>query len=170
LVSTSRFNETNAKAELWFTLLICGEKYPIISNLEFSGLITAFTNLNVKDIISKIKNILNKNPHFFQYILKIIPINYVCATNIQTISEIVERHYREFIKENESFKIKLNRRKHEELERDAFINIIAKKIKNRVDLKKPDIVVRFEILGNFCGISFLRSEDFLRFKCRTTSN
>ncbi len=170
MVSTSRFNETNAKAELWFTLLICGEKYPIISNLEFSGLITAFTNLNEKDIISKIKIILNKDPNFFQYILKIIPINFVCITNIQIISEIVETHYKEFIKENESFKIKLNRRKHEEIEREAFVKIIAKRINNKVDLKKPDIVVRFEILGNFCGISFLRSKDFLKFKCRTTSN
>ncbi|MHA2324953.1 MAG: hypothetical protein ACXACB_06115, partial [Promethearchaeota archaeon] len=78
LISTSRFNETNADAELWFTLLICGDEYPIISKTSFPGLITALTSLDSRKVINKIQDILRKRPDFFQFILKIVPIDFVC--------------------------------------------------------------------------------------------
>ena len=79
LVSTSSLNENNAKAELWFTLLMCGDKYSIISNLEFQGLLIASTKLDNREVINTINQILNQNPAFLQYILKIIPIDFVCG-------------------------------------------------------------------------------------------
>ena len=48
LISTSRFNETNANSELWFTLLICGDEFPIITKLTFPGLTTALSNIDGK--------------------------------------------------------------------------------------------------------------------------
>jgi len=162
LISTSRFNETNAIAELWFTLLTCGDKYPIINNLEVSGLITALTNLNAKEVIKKVKNIRRDDPHFFRYILKMIPIDFVCETNIQVISKIVENHYKEFISDENSFRITLKRRNNDLIERETFIKIIADKIDNNVDLTNPDVDIRFEILGNTCGISFLKPEEILK--------
>jgi len=168
LVSTSRFNETNAKSELWFTLLICGDKYPIISNLEFSGLIAALTSIEKKQVMENIKKILRDDPHFFQYILKIIPIDYVCETNVNIIKQIIEKNYRNYIKKDESFRIKLKRRKNEVIDRKSFINFIAEVIDNPVDLENPEKIVRIEVLGNSCGIAFLNSSDILKFKCRTS--
>ena len=168
LVSSSRYNETNAKSELWFTLLICGDKYPIISDLEFSGLITALTSLNAKDVIQKIKNILKNDPNFFQYILKIVPIDYICETNVNIIKEIIKNHYNEYINKNDSFRITLKRRKHELIDRVQFIRIIAENINNKVDLENPNKIINIEILGNSCGITFLKPNDILKFKCKTS--
>ncbi len=142
--------------------MICGDKYPIISDLEFSGLIVALTNLNVFAVIKKIKCILKNDPEFFQYILKIVPINFVCETNFEVIKQIVQQKYLEFLKPNESFKLKLKRRKNELIERDQFINVVAKNINNRVDLSNPDKIIRIEVLGNFSGISFLKRDDIIR--------
>jgi len=164
LVSTSRFNEINAKAELWFMLLMCGDKYSIISNLEFSGLITALTVIKNNSIISMIKKILQEDPDFFQYILKIVPIDYNCATSVQIISEIVKTHYREYISKKEKYMIKLNRRNHDEIKRDELISSVAKGIENEVNLEHPDKIVRIEILGNFCGISFLKPGDIIKIR------
>ena len=167
-MSTSRYNETNAKAELWFTLLICGDNYPIISDLEFSGLITALTSLKTTEVILIIKNILKHDPNFFQYILKIIHIDYVCETNVNTIKQIIERNYRNYIKKNETFRIELNRRKNESIDRNSFINVIAEIVSNPVDLENPDKIIRIEVLGNSCGISFINPSDILKFKCKTS--
>lgn len=167
LVSTSRYNEINAKTELWFTLLICGNKYPIISNLEFSGLITALTNLKKDRFLLKIKKLIKKDPEFFQYILKIVPIDFTCDTNNQVISEIVKQHYREYINKNETFKIDLKRRNYEEINRNNFIDAIAKNVDNKVNLEAPDKVIRIEVLGNFCGISFLKPNEIIRFNQRS---
>ncbi len=152
----------NSKAELWFTLLVCGEEYSIISDLEFMGLITAMTDLNCKEIILKIKGILSRDPNFFKYILKIIPIDFVVKTEIFVIKQIIEQHYKQFIEKNESFRISLKRRKHESIERNSFIRVIAKNIDNEVNLEKPDKIIRIEILGNNTGISFLKPDEILK--------
>lgn len=164
LVSTSRFNEDNAKAEIWFTLLNCGDRYSIISNLDFSGLIVVVTTLNHRNVISKIKRILIKDPNFFQYILKIIPIDYVCQTHINTIKIIIQNHYRDYIQSDDSFMIELNRRKNDLIDRDSFIESIAKVIDNKVNLENPDKIIRIEILRNVTGISFLQQEDVIKTK------
>jgi tRNA acetyltransferase TAN1 len=151
----------NAKAEIWFTLLICGDKYPIISSTKYPGLITAATNIDNKVVISRVKEILEKDPDFFQFILKIIPIDYVCQTRLSLLKEFVEKYYPLHLNENESFKIELNRRKSDIIDRDQLIETLAKLFNNKVDLDYPDRILRIEILGNKSGISFLTPEEII---------
>ena len=118
LISTSRYNETEAKSELWFILLMCGDTYPIISGIQFPGLIVGFTNLDPKKVIAKINKILERTPNFFQYILKVVPIDFICETDPNTIKQIIQKNKKEFINKEESFRITLKRRKHEKIERN----------------------------------------------------
>jgi len=164
LVSTSRFNEENAEAELWFTLLMCGDEYSIISKTSFSGLISALTSIDTRNIISQIHKILEKNPQYFQFILKVVPIDFICETNTKTIAKLIHEHHKSYIQDTDSFRIILKRRKHEKIERNVIIEQIAKKIDNKVDLENPDKVIRVEVLGNFSGVSFLESNDIIRTK------
>ena len=164
LVSTSRYNKTNAMSELWFTLLMCDDSYPIISRIQFPGLISAFTNVNPREVISKIKTIQDKNSDYFQFILKIVPIDFICETKIKTIEKIIEQNYKNSIDEKESFKITLKRRHHPRIERENFIEIIANLINNSVDLEAPDKIIRFEVLGNITGISFLKKNEIITIK------
>jgi tRNA(Ser,Leu) C12 N-acetylase TAN1 len=161
LISSSRYNEINAEAELWFTLLICGDKYPIISKLDFPGLITAATNLNNRDILLCIKDIMIKDPTFFKFILKIVPIDYVCETNLNFMKEFVKTQYSNYIDEKHTFRIDLKRRKSKIIERESFIKTIANIFDNKVNLDFPDKIIRFEILGNISGISFLEPNDII---------
>ncbi|MHA2038317.1 MAG: THUMP domain-containing protein [Promethearchaeota archaeon] len=140
---------------------MCGDTYPIISILTYPGLLTALTERDAKIVIRKMQEILKENPHFFQYILKIIPIDFVCETNTRTLANLIQNHYKTFIKEQESFKITLKRRKHEKIERNTLIERIASGIDNKVDLENPDKVIRIEILGNFSGVSFLQKKDVI---------
>lgn len=162
LVSTPRYNEESARAELWFTLLICGDKYPIISNLELRGLITAFTKLDIFEVIEKIKGILEDDPHFFTYVLKLVPIQYVCDTDLELIKETVRTHYKSYITINDSFRIRLNRRDNKFIKRDVLIDEVAKIFDNPVDLENPDKILRIELLDTICGISFLEKGDVIR--------
>ncbi|MHA2007989.1 MAG: THUMP domain-containing protein [Promethearchaeota archaeon] len=164
LISTSRFNETNADAELWFTLLICGDEYPIISKTSFPGLITALTSLDSRKVINKIQDILRKRPDFFQFILKIVPIDFVCETSMKIITKLIQERYNSFIKDTDSFKIVLKRRKHEKIARNNIIEQIAKNINNNVDLENPDKVIRVEVLGNYSGVSILEKKDVISIK------
>lgn len=140
---------------------MCGDKYPIISKLEYSGLIAALTTIDSKEVVRNLGNILNSDPIFFQYILKIIPIDYITETDISSITSIISKKYEKFIPSEESFKIELNRRKSDIIERQSFIDAIARIINRSVNLDAPDVIVRFEILGNTCAISFLKRSDIL---------
>ncbi|GAG88051.1 unnamed protein product [marine sediment metagenome] len=100
--------------------------------------------------------------NFFQFILKITPIDYVCETNIKIIKEFVDKYYRIYINEDQSFKIELIRRKNELVERDTVIESVAKIVNNKVNLDNPDKIIRIEILGNVTGISFLNPDDLIR--------
>ena len=140
---------------------MCGDTYPIISKLTFPGLVTALTEIDAKIAIRKIRKILKENPNFFQYILKIIPIDFVCETNSKILANLIQDQHKTFINERDSFKIVLKRRKHEKIERNALNERIAIGINNQVDLENPDKVIRIEILGNFSGVSFLQKKDII---------
>jgi len=121
------------------------------------------SNVNAKLIILKIKKLLKRDPNFFKFILKIIPIDLICETKVKIIKEFVKEHHNSFISETESFKIVLKRRKHEKIERTSFIEYIASSIENNVDLENPDKIIRIEILGNITGISFLKRDEIIKF-------
>ena len=108
------------------------------------------------------QQILLDNPEFFQYIIKIIPIDFICETSVKFISEFIENNYPKFLNADNTFKIDLIRRKSQIIERDVLIEAVAKRMENRVDLENPDITIRIELLGNVSGISFLSPEDIIR--------
>lgn len=141
---------------------MCGDEYPIISKLDFQGLLIAFTKIENKDVIQKINEILRDNQNFFQYILKIIPIDYVCESKTETVSQIIRSTYQEYIHKGDSFKIVLNRRKSDSIERNSAIKTIAAIFDNKVDLENPDKVIHIEVLGDVTGISYLNPNDIIK--------
>lgn len=160
LISTSRNNEINAKAELWFLLFMMGDEFPLIFRVEFPGLFIAFTNLNPKKCIKKLRKIILRNPYFFQYVLKITPIEYVCETDLDLIKMKVIDKFHKAIKKNETFKIQIQKRNFA-TSKLKIIEHIATDLQNKVDLKEPDKIVNIEILGGFTGISFITKNDIL---------
>lgn len=169
LVSTSRYNESNAEAELWFGLLTCGDEYPIISKSDFPGLVIALSNSEPKDVIQHLHKISEKDSNFFNYILKIVPIDFVCHTNVKIIKQLIKDSYLNHIKQDDSFRITLKRRKNEIINRDSFIRNIAGVVDNKVDLENPNITIRIEILGNICGIAFLKKGEILNLERKLPS-
>ena len=75
-----------------------------------------------------------------------------------------EQNYKNYIDEKESFKITLKRRHHQKIERENFIETVANLINNSVDLETPDKIIRFEVLGNITGISFLKKNEIITIK------
>lgn len=160
LISTSRYNENNAKAELWFILLALGDEVPLIFKADFSGLIVCMTNIEPKKCVKEIQKLGEKSSQLFQYILKITPIEFICETDLEIIRKVVLTNINKAINKDETFRITINKRNFETSKLD-IIKCIAKDIDNKVDLKTPDKIINIEILGNLTGISFLEDGDIL---------
>jgi len=159
-VSTSRYNEGNTRAELWFILLTLGDEYPLIFKLGFSGLIGCITNIEPKRCIKKMRKLAQKNPDFFQYMLKIIPIEFNCETDLEIIRKIVHENFHQKVKKEETFRLRVNKRNCA-LSTLEIVDFVADGIENKVDLKNPDKIVNIEILGKLAGISFLKRDEIL---------
>ena len=168
LVSTSRYNEENARAELWFILLMCGDEYPIIFHPDLSGLFTAYTNLDTRKVISQIKSLFSRDRELVRYILKFVPIEFVCETDLTIINQIVKANYGTYINKGEKFRIRIKKRNNEHVKRDKYVKKVAENLHNPVDLEEPEKIIRLEIIGNVCGISFLKPGDIIKPKSKAS--
>ncbi|EGG41346.1 THUMP domain-containing protein [Candidatus Nitrosarchaeum limnium SFB1] len=124
-----------------------------------SGILTAETKLDPIQVVNKIKEMLLDEPWSIRYCLRIIPIQKITETDIESIenglSDLIN-----LIAENESYRISIEKR-NSNISSQEIISRIAKKIKNKVSLEFPDKVVLIEILGNKTGIAIVKKTDIL---------
>ncbi|MEM2110460.1 MAG: THUMP domain-containing protein [Candidatus Bathyarchaeia archaeon] len=159
LISTSRGNENNACAEIWFLLGEIGDREAIVEKTNVSGLIVAKTVLDPFKVIDDLRRILKEHPDEFRYTLRVVPIEVVVRTKQEEISRAAAEKSSKIL-ENESFRITVEKR-HTELSSRKIIEAIAENINRKVDLENPDKIVLIEILGGLTGISIVKPKDIL---------
>ncbi|MBN2155159.1 MAG: THUMP domain-containing protein [Candidatus Lokiarchaeota archaeon] len=164
IISSNRTYENYAEQEIWFTLLILGDSSPVIMHSPIPGILLIHTRLNPYQVVRKMRSILKKEPHFFQYILRVIPIDKVVESDLDLIHDTSVELYRikkRLTKKRNTFAIHVKKRA-TPLSRNEVIEKIVPEIRNRVDLKDPDWVLHFEIIGNITGISLMKPDSIFR--------
>ena len=159
IVSCARGLESEACSEIWFLLGEVGDEDPRVEKTEVSGLVVAKTSLDPFEAIRRLREMLRREPHEFRYTLKVIPVETVVPTRLNSIEEAAA-HLSEKISADESFRITIEKR-HTEISTKEMIEAIARHIDRRVDLENPDRIVLVEILGKVTGISVIRPDDIL---------
>jgi tRNA acetyltransferase TAN1 len=159
IITCARHLESETKQELSSILESIGDSEPSIIITNMSGILTAETKLDPIQVVNKIKEMLLDEPWSIRYCLRIIPIQKIMETNIESIenglSDLIN-----LISENESYRISIEKR-NSNISSQEIISRIAKKIKNKVSLEFPDKVVLIEILGNKTGIAIVKKTDIL---------
>ena len=158
LATTARGNERQMIYEILFLLKeALGDKTAEASKTGVRGLIVARTALNPCDVIGKFKSILHERPYEFRYALRIFPVERVVATELETIGLSAAELAAKELKENESFRVTVEKR-FTTLHSNEIIETVAAKIQNRVDLEKPDRVLLVEVVGKFTGLSLIKPD------------
>ena len=136
-----------------------GDLEPTISITNMSGILTAETKLDPIEVIKRIKEMILDEPWSIRYCLRIIPIQKVTETKIESIEEGISELLK-LISNEESYRISIEKRNSNISSQDV-ISRIANKIKNKVSLEFPDKIVLIEVLGNKTGISIVKKADIL---------
>ncbi|RLF22626.1 MAG: RNA methyltransferase [Thermoprotei archaeon] len=160
LVSTGRMRELDCKSELMYLLREIGDDKPSVRTTGIPGLVVAKTNLDPFEAVNRLRKLLEERPWEFRFTLKVVPIEIVVDTDLELIRKEAVRLANEKIKENETFKIVINRR-FTTLGRREVIETVASGINRKVNLDNPDKIVEIEILGGITGISVLKPGDIL---------
>ncbi|RLF12373.1 MAG: RNA methyltransferase [Thermoprotei archaeon] len=160
MVSTYRNREDDCISELWYLFREIGDENVEVRKAMVPGLLLVRTKLDPFDASKKLGEIARERPWDVRYTLKLTPIIAVTSDDKEEIKRVAVQLALERIREDESFRITINKRA-SSISRKDLINDIAKDINRRVDLKNPDKVLQIEIVGRDVGITVLRPSDVI---------
>ncbi|HET9010088.1 MAG TPA: THUMP domain-containing protein [Nitrosarchaeum sp.] len=159
IVTCARHLESETKQEITRILEKIGDSEPVITVTNMSGILTADTKLESIEVVKKIKEMLLDEPWCIRYCLRIIPIQKIVETKIESIEDGISDLIK-LISNGESYRISIEKR-NSNISSQELISRIAKKIKNKVSLEFPDKIILIEILGNKTGIAIVKKENIL---------
>ncbi len=171
LISSARTLERSASSEVYYLLseiLGCSE-VNVKPVREIAGLSIATFSDNPILILEKIKAEIEQDQSFFQYALKIIPIQYRVSTSLDHLSQqaII---FNDLIDNDKTWRINL-RRRHSQLSREEIIGAVAEKItKGKVKLENSDYYIFIETLGKWTYLSISSQPELSISKLQTDDN
>ncbi len=159
IITCARHLESETRQELTGILEKLGDLESMVTITNMSGILTAETKLDPIDVVKKIKDMLLDEPWCIRYCLRIIPIQKITETKIESIEDGISDLI-QLISNGESYRISIEKR-NSSISSQELISTVAKKIKNKVSLEFPDKIILIEVLGNKTGISIVKKEDIL---------
>ena len=159
IITCARHLEEDTEEELRDILDELGDSEIEVSISDMSGILTAQTKLDPIEVVKKMKEILLDQPWSIRYCLRIIPIQKVIETKIETIEMAISNISNQIL-DGETYRILIEKR-NSDISSKEIITKIAHEIKNKVSLDFPDKIILIEILGGMTGISILKEADIL---------
>jgi tRNA acetyltransferase TAN1 len=159
IISTFRGRELEAAEEFRQLAAEFTGESPNCALTGISGLIIIGRLVNPMKTVSIFRQILEKEPWYFRYILRVIPVESVCKTDLTEIISLACILSRKIPKKS-TFKIVIEKR-FCEIRSDVLISKIANKISAKVNLTTPEWVVLVQILHKMTGISVLKPDQIL---------
>ena len=155
IISTFKHQEEEAQHELINILEKFGDFKADTVTTDISGIILGRTNIDIFEVVFKLKSMVYSDPWEIQYILRVLPIESVCSTDLKPITLAVKELVAK-ISHDENFRITVEKR-HSSLKSRQIIEEVARVINTaKVNLRKPDWIVLLEIVGRWTGISVIR--------------
>jgi tRNA acetyltransferase TAN1 len=153
IVSTYRFREEEAQDEILDLLEQFGDPDSECEITDIKGILLARTAIDPTDVVAKLKDLTSSDPWQIRYVLRVLPIQAVVATDLQNIkyasAELASR-----IKSAEKFRVTVEKR-HSPITSGEIVSSVAEVIQSKVDLENPDWVVLVQVLGALTGVSVI---------------
>lgn len=147
-----------ARKEILQVLKLLGDEQPSVKPTLAQGIIGVKTSLNPKQVVKELQKMFSEGQFVFEYTLKWVPVDLWTFSNIESMKEAVAR-LRDKIESGERWRITLEKRRYTLYHKIDIIRELAELIDEKVDLEKPDKILRLDIIGKYAGISVLSPRD-----------
>lgn len=159
IISTFRNREIEAASEFVVLTEEITKYKPDIEITGIGGLIVGCVESHPIKFTDIFRDLIIAEPWKLRYILRVIPIEVLCKTNLPDITcNAAYLSYK--IPKTSSFKIVVEKR-FCNMKSAEIISNIANRIDIHVNLTHPHWIILVEILGKRTGISILRPESIL---------
>ncbi len=159
LVSCLWSAHRKARREILQVLKLLGDEQPVVKPTIAKGIIGVKTSLNPTEAVRKLQELFSTGKFVFEYTLKWVPVELWTFSDIESMKEAVAR-LRDRIKPGERWRMTLEKRRYTVHHKIDIIRELAELINEKVDLEKPDKILRVDIIGRYAGISVLSPHDF----------
>jgi len=158
LVSCSWSLWREATDEAKRILKALGDEDPLVTRTLARGILGVRTSLDSRFVVRRVREMLTKDPLSVQYTLKLVPIDTWTASDIDSIKEEVSG-IKGRISKGEKWRMTVEKRRYTEHHKSEIIKEVAELIEEKVDLEKPDKILRIEIIGGYAGLSILKPDE-----------
>lgn len=142
------------------TLLEDAKESPEFADSEVDGVFLVRVS-DPKKAVRKLAGVCKDEPERFNYTFKWVPVDRWCSSDMDDMSEAV-KGLEGRIGDDESWKLDLSKRKYDKYSTTDLIMGLTENIsKPNVDLKKPDKIVKVDIIGDEAAISLLEKDEYL---------
>lgn len=156
LVSYQRGRFFAARREARDILRKFGDPHAAMERTSVMGIAIAHTSLDNREVIRKCKDLFKTSPApAFQFAIKWVPVDFWCDTTLESMKQVIEEKVRDAIGENETWGMKVEKRRWQKYHTIEIIQYLATGIKRKVNLRSPDKIVHIDVLGNRTAISLL---------------
>ena len=159
LVSYSWHHFYHVKPEITRLLQHFGDSNPEVERASVWGIAIVHTCLNNRQVVRKCRELFNTDPRAFQWAVKWLPVDYWCDTNLESIKKVIDIHIKDQIQEDQTWGMKVKKRRWQEYHSIDIVNFLAENIDRRVNLSNPDWIIWVDVLGRETAISLLRPDE-----------
>lgn len=158
LISYKWRNFFEAKKEIQNVLKRLGDENPIVEKTLARGILGVKTKIKNREVIRNVKKFYQENPWDFNFSIKWIPHDNWCVAQMEDMKKMVAQ-IKNQIKPGETWAMKVEKRRYTWYHTNEIIRELASEITEKVNLSKPDKILRIDILGDYAAISILKPED-----------
>ena len=159
IITCPRHFEEETKEEIEKIIIDLGDKDADFTKTNFPGILKGKTSLDPLKVIENIREKIIDEPWTVRYCLRIIPIQSMCKTEIDEITNEVQKKIK-VLKPDDKYRITVEKR-NSKISSKEIISEVAKKISNRVSLDNPDWIVLIEIIEDETGIAVIPKNNLL---------
>ncbi len=158
LVSYSWGAYKGAVEEIVRVLRTLGDGEPLVRRTLAEGIIGVKTCLDPRMVVTDLRRLFYEDPAAFRYTLKWVPVDLWAPSDLESMKEAVAE-LRKNIGANETWRMTLEKRRYTRHHKIEIIRELAELIDKKVNLEKPDKILRVDILGKYAGISLLKPQE-----------
>jgi tRNA acetyltransferase TAN1 len=155
LVSYYWSHFSRARREVVHVLRKFGDPAPKVERTGVIGIAIVHTSLNNREVIQRCKELF-KTGFVFRFAIKWVPVDFWCETSLDSIKKAIDDNVTSEIGENETWGMKVEKRRWERYHTMQIIEHLAADINRKVKLTSPDKLIRVDVLGERTAISLLK--------------
>jgi tRNA acetyltransferase TAN1 len=135
-----------------------GDEDPKIRRTIAQGILGIKTKLNPREVIAKLREAYSEDRHIMQETLKWVPIDIWTTSDLPSMQKAVQSLAGE-IGENETWRMTVEKRRYTLYHIAEIIQNLAAAVPRKVNLEKPDKILRIDIIGKYAGLSILKPNE-----------